>query len=179
MRSRSCHGPPNRAATCRADTFEVVQTPSSPAVFRGGVFSNFAASTFRAAGFDGSVREYASVEHYFQACKATTAADHELVRRAASPRDAKRLGRQLRLRPDWESVKTQVMREALVAKFSPEPFRSRLLRTVGRTLIEESAHDLEWGARRTDQGWEGENALGRLLVEVREELEVARIVVEL
>lgn len=107
------------------------------------------------------------MEHRFQAVKTQSSADHDLVVSTATPKEAKHAGRQVPLRYDWEQIKEAVMREALRAKFTREPFRTRLLETGGRPIIEESRHDLHWGARRTPSGWRGENRLGELLVEVR------------
>jgi ribA/ribD-fused uncharacterized protein len=110
---------------------------------------------------------YPTVEHYFQASKAASFADHEYIRLQPTPREAKRAGRRIQLRADWEDVKVDVMRAGLLEKFSCEPWRSTLLRTDSRVIIEESRHDIEWGARRTSGGWHGANRLGLLLMEVR------------
>ena len=55
---------------------------------------------------------YTSVETAFQAAKTT---DMEFRRRMArySPADAKRAGRKVTLRSDWESVKEDIMYELL------------------------------------------------------------------
>jgi ribA/ribD-fused uncharacterized protein len=68
------------------------------------------------ATLDGIV--YPSVEHAFQAAKTYDAGIRAAIRAAATPGDAKRLGRQLRLRRDWETVKVGVMRELLADKFT-------------------------------------------------------------
>lgn len=138
--------------------------------FRGGQLGNFARSTIHLPNVSGEVRAYGTVEHYFQASKALDPAEHEHIRSLATPREAKRAGRRVRLRNDWELVKADVMRRALRAKFEGEPFRSALLATGERLIVEESDRDLEWGARRAANGWEGQNRLGQLLMEVRAEL---------
>jgi hypothetical protein len=116
------------------------------------------------------VLTYRTVEHYFQASKTLDPAEHDDIRMLATARQAKRAGRRVALRDDWELVKADVMRRALRAKFEGEPFRSALLVTGERLIVEESDRDLEWGARRAANGWEGQNRLGQLLVEVRAEL---------
>lgn len=144
---------------------------NEPVVFSGGAFSNFARCDLQlTCPFTGELRTYATVEHRFQASKANSQAEHERIARLPSPKDAKRAGRQTRIRVDWEAVKHELMTEALVAKFEQDPFRAKLLATGQRPIIEESRHDLEWGARRTPDGWEGENRLGAILSEVRERI---------
>ena len=68
------------------------------------------------------------------------------------------------LRPDWEEVKVQVMRELLYAKFSEEPLRG-MLKATGDQHLEEGNNwgDTFWGVCRG----RGENWLGKLLMEVR------------
>lgn len=144
-----------------------------PVVFRGGPLSNFAASPIEIADDSGRSRSYLTVEHFFQASKATRDDDHERIRRLDSPRAAKAAGRSVQLRADWEDVKADVMLAGLRAKFAAAPFRERLLASGTRRIIEESRHDTEWGARRTASGWEGQNALGVLLMRVREEMRAA------
>ena len=144
--------------------------------FRSGPFSNFAASPMElACPFTRSTRVYATVEHYFQACKATTLDAHAGIAEQPTPRDAKRAGRQVRLRADWEDVKVDVMLTALRAKFRIPKYRDRLLATGESLIVEESRHDLEWGARKADEGFIGKNLLGKALVAVRDELRASDV----
>lgn len=110
-------------------------------------------------------KEYTSVEHAFQAAKATTLEDHERVRTAPGPGYAKMEGRQITLRDDWEKVKYDVMLECLRAKFEIPSFKGRLLSTADRELREDSPTDFVWGWRNN-----GQNLLGKALMQVREEL---------
>lgn len=72
------------------------------------------------------------------------------------------------LRPDWESVKLDVMRQALRAKFTQHKALGTLLMvTAPNTLVEHTEHDAFWG----DGGHgKGQNWLGRLLMELRGEM---------
>lgn len=85
-----------------------------------------------------------------------------------SPRLAKRLGRIVELRPDWEAVKYAVMYQVCFAKFTQNPaLRSKLLQTGDARLVEGNT----WG----DRVWGvcngvGENHLGRILMQIRSEL---------
>lgn len=111
-----------------------------------------------------------TTEHYFQAQKFADTEHEEEVRLAKSPSIAARLGRARSkpLRPDWEQVKEDVMRDALRAKFTQHPkLKKLLLSTEDRTLIEHTRNDSYWG----DGGdGSGKNRLGFLLMELRSAL---------
>lgn len=83
---------------------------------------------------------------------------------------AARLGRdrKKKLRRDWESVKDNIMRDAVTAKFSQhEELRNMLLATGEAKLVEHTSNDRYWG----DGGdGSGKNMLGRILMEVREKM---------
>jgi N-glycosidase YbiA len=130
-----------------------------------GGFSNFSPHPFKLNG-----RIWPTSEHYFQAQKFIGTEHEELVRQAASPMIAARMGRSRErpLRTDWESVKDDVMREAIYAKFSQYPeLRSMLLETGEAILVEHTKNDCYWG-----DGGDGcgKNRLGVLLMELREKL---------
>jgi ribA/ribD-fused uncharacterized protein len=70
-------------------------------------------------------------------------------------------------RADWEAVKLEVMKEILRLKFSEPSLREALLATGDAPLIEANTwNDTFWGVCRG----RGQNHLGRLLEEVREEI---------
>jgi putative DNA methylase len=75
-------------------------------------------------------------------------------------------------RPDWDEVRVQVMRWCLRVKLAQNPRFGELLRKTGdRPIVEESARDAFWGALpRGEETLTGRNILGRLLMELREEL---------
>jgi ribA/ribD-fused uncharacterized protein len=130
-----------------------------------GEFSNFARFPIRLRG-----KTWPTSEHFFQAQKFAGTPREEEVRQAKSPGEAARLGRDRkhRLRSDWESAKDDVMREAVRAKFSQhDELRALLLSTGDEILVEHTENDSYWG----DGGdGSGKNMLGRILMEVREEL---------
>jgi ribA/ribD-fused uncharacterized protein len=130
-----------------------------------GCFSNFARSPIRLKG-----KNWPTAEHYFQAQKFAGTEYEQAVRQAQSPMIAARLGRSRKqpLRPDWESVKDAVMREAVLAKFTQhEELRAVLLGTGDALLVEHTANDSYWG----DGGdGSGKNRLGEILMSVRAEL---------
>jgi len=66
----------------------------------------------------------------------------------------------------WLAVRDNVMKEALIAKFSQDSgLKALLLSTRGKTLVEHTTNDNYWG----DNGdGTGVNRLGQLLMEVRD-----------
>lgn len=130
-----------------------------------GDFSNFARFPISIGG-----ATWPTTEHYFQAQKFKDPAVQNKIRRANTPMIAARLGRDrsLPLRRDWDSVKVEVMRTALRAKFTQHPeLRTLLLSTGTAKLVEHTSNDAYWG----DGGdGSGKNMLGRLLMKLRAEL---------
>ena len=132
--------------------------------FRGKYFflSNFYEAPVT---YDGIT--YRNNEAAFQAQKTL---DRRLRLRFADldPSEAKRLGRQVKLRPDWEDVKVDLMLQIVRAKFKQnEDLAERLLETGDKHLIEGN----NWG----DTFWgkvngHGENLLGQILMKVRKEI---------
>jgi ribA/ribD-fused uncharacterized protein len=132
-----------------------------------GEFSNFAKTHVYLKD-----KIWPTTEHYFQAQKfATTDPDYEeAIRRAPTAKQAAELGRsrQHPLRPDWESVKEDIMREALWAKFTQhDDLRDLLLGTGDAQIIEHTHKDRYWGDGGDGSGL---NRLGALLMEVRARL---------
>jgi ribA/ribD-fused uncharacterized protein len=130
-----------------------------------GCFSNFAPYPIELKG-----AVWPTSEHYFQAQKFVEAEHQETIRLEKSPMIAARMGRDRKkpIRPDWEAVKDDVMREAVQAKFRQhlEP-REVLLATGEANIVEHTDNDSYWG----DGGdGSGKNMLGRILMEVRAEL---------
>jgi ribA/ribD-fused uncharacterized protein len=131
-------------------------------------FSNFAPF-----GFEDNGAYWPTVEHYFQAQK-FSAPEHanyrEMIRQAKTSKIAKSHGRtrKIKIRPDWEEVKDDVMLYALRRKFEQHPgLRELLLSTGELILVEASPYDSYWGSGR--QG-NGRNRLGQLLMQVRTEI---------
>lgn len=98
----------------------------------------------------------------------TEADAREYVSRLKTPTEAKRLGRNIEVRPDWNGVKLTVMEWGLRQKFSyGTPLADMLTDTGEEELVEgNNWGDFFWG--RVDG--KGENHLGRILMRIREEL---------
>lgn len=130
-----------------------------------GCFSNFAPYPIELKG-----KSWKTSEHYFQAQKFAGTPREEEIRQAKSPMIAARMGRSRKhkMRTDWETVKDDIMRKAVFAKFRQhEDIRKTLLDTGDATLIEHTTNDRYWG----DGGdGSGKNMLGKILMEVREQL---------
>ena len=130
-----------------------------------GCFSNFSAHPFRLKN-----KMWKTSEHYFQAQKFAGTEHEEELRLVDSPMVAARMGRsrQRPLRQDWEIVKDDIMREALRAKFTQhKDLKKILLETGDAVLVEHTSNDSYWGDGGDGSGL---NMLGKLLVELREEL---------
>ncbi len=135
--------------------------------FRGQYFflSNFYPSPLSLGG-----TIFPTLEHAYQACK-TLSWDHsERIRMCPTPGQAKRLGRRLPLRPGWEAKKVDTMLDLLRRKFYDTPeLKALLLATGDIPLVEENDwNDTFWGVCNG----KGQNWLGKLLMQVREELVV-------
>jgi ribA/ribD-fused uncharacterized protein len=127
-----------------------------------GFLSNFHPSTIYVDG-----KSYPTVEHAIQAHKTTDEKSRDLIRRASSPGEAKKLGRAVQLRTDWEEVKVDLMRSFVRKKFENPFLRPLLLQTEDAELIEGNTwNDRFWGVCRGS----GQNWLGKILMEVRDEI---------
>src|SRR5688572_28262831 len=109
-----------------------------------------------------------SVEHRFQAAKTLAPHQRDAVLSARTPGSAKRLGRKVPLRPDWEDIKLEVMKDLVRSKFTEPELREKLLAT-GDAILQEGNrwNDTYWGVSL--QTGKGANHLGQILMAVREE----------
>lgn len=111
-------------------------------------------------------KTYDSVEHAYQAAKTEDEEDRNRIRNAPSPGEAKRLGRRVTIRPDWNEVKVDVMLALLRQKFSKSVYKGWLLSTGDAEPVEGNTWgDTFWGVCNGI----GENWLGRLIMQVRKE----------
>ena len=137
--------------------------------------SNFYPSPLKQDYWDGFTAEtllFPTVEHFFQAQKTTHLDEQQRVAQAATPGLARRIGRSVTLRRDWEAVKLNVMRSAIDAKFSlNDPLSDTLLATEDLYLVEGNT----WGDRFWGQvNGQGLNWLGVILMARRAELRYQR-----
>jgi len=127
---------------------------------------------------------YPTAEHFMMAEKARLFDDPAMLARilvAATPKDAKALGREVRGYDDarWVAHRFDAVVRGNVAKFSQSPALGAYLAGTGtRVLVEASPRDTVWGIglgasnpRVADPAaWRGLNLLGFALMVVRERL---------
>lgn len=112
---------------------------------------------------NGTARKFCCAESAYQAMKEPERVD-KFTR--MNGYDAKRAGKTLTLRDDWNDVRLDVMREIVRAKFTQNPWLLAKLRTVTVPITENNTwNDTFWGVCRGV----GENHLGKILMEVRDD----------
>ena len=113
---------------------------------------------------------YPNAEAAFQAQKCVDEAERQQFTTLRS-NEAKRLGRYVQLRPDWENVKLSIMEEIVRAKFTQNEALKALLLSTGEMVLEEGNTwgDTFWGVDAKTR--EGRNHLGRILMRIRKELQ--------
>lgn len=111
---------------------------------------------------------YNSAEAAYVAAKTTDTGLRKQIQNMAKPGDIKRFGRTIPLRPDWEEVKVPMMLDLLRQKFAAgSELGDKLLATRGRQIVEGNTWgDTFWGVCNGN----GANTLGRLLMQVRNEI---------
>lgn len=119
--------------------------------------------------FDGV--DYRSVEHAYQAAKSLDQNVRLQVRDAVSCKVAKRLGTVIEIRPNWDTLKLEVMEECLRQKFAAGSALHAQLKATKGLLVEGNYwHDNFWGVCVCEKcNGTGLNHLGNLLMQIRDE----------
>ena len=120
--------------------------------------------------YDGQL--WPSSEHAYMAAKTTCSMTRALINYAPTPAEAKKIGRNLVLRPGWDSMKYAVMHEILMDKFERNAIiRQKLIDTGDQQLVEGNWWgDKIWGVcLKTGQG---QNKLGEALMTVRTHMQL-------
>ena len=112
--------------------------------------------------------EYFSTEHAYQAAKTLDPVEREVIRASTKPGEAKKLGQKVTMREDWDQVKISIMKDLVSQKFTNHQDLKENLLATGDSYLEETNtwSDFFWGVCKG----KGENHLGKILMEVREEL---------
>lgn len=111
---------------------------------------------------------YPTSEHAYVSAKTLNENTKLNVAMLATPGEAKKYGRSIKLRPDWNDVKLAIMEEIVREKFIQNPpLLEKLLATEDIYLEEGNT----WG----DTFWgvcdgEGQNHLGKILMKIRTDL---------
>ena len=128
------------------------------------VFSNF--SSF---AIEWKNKLYMTSEHAYHSEKFEDINLKERIRNARSAHDALKLAQlnKDKYRADWDTIKLKVMKEILRAKVEQHLYvKKKLIESGSKELIEDSWRDSYWG---WGPNKDGENHLGKLWMEVREE----------
>jgi len=116
---------------------------------------------------------YPSSEHSYMSYKNDNKEDHLKLASLKTAREARDFGQIITLRPNWDDVRYNAMKTTLRDKFTRNvKLGQRLLATGDRQLVEGGNwHDLYFGICLCEnhQG-DGRNALGQILMEIRDEL---------
>lgn len=148
---------------------EVVTFSSTKGAFGG--LSNMA------AGFSINVNGVIirSTEALYQACRFPLFPEIQAeIIEQSSPMTAKMIARKHieKTRQDWEEVKFKIMEWCIMVKLVQNwtTFSNVLLETGNKSIVEYSQKDKVWAATKAEAGMlEGINALGRILMKVRNE----------
>lgn len=113
---------------------------------------------------NGKTYTFPNVECAFQAHKCLDKAEEFLN---LSGLQAKRYGKKVPLRSDWEEIKDNVMYECLKSKFTGNPELLEKLKAVDEPISETNNwHDYYWGVCNG----KGKNVLGILLERIKSEI---------
>lgn len=121
---------------------------------------------------------YPSVENFYVAMKIKEdqVIDHkfisvqdcqEMISKIKDPSTVKKLGKVLKVRKDWDSVKLKIMEWAVNEKFKDPELEKMLIDTGNEELVEGNWwNDTYWGVCNGV----GENNLGKILMRVRDKI---------
>ena len=118
---------------------------------------------------------FATSEALYQAAKFAARPDvQRRIAEAPTPKAAAAIGRTpgLGIDPAWNAQRVNVMRWALRMKREANrvAIDAVLAATGDRPIVEVSTRDAWWGARPVAERYEGRNVLGRLWMELRQQL---------
>jgi len=136
-------------------------------IFRGEYFflSNLFSCPVTVEFKDGIIT-FRNAEAAFQAHKCLTAEGKREFERMEGLK-AKKYGRKVELRPDWNSVRVLAMKRVIDAKFDQNKELARKLIAITEPIVETNTwNDRFWGVCNG----RGENMLGKLLTKKREKL---------
>jgi len=141
-----------------------------------GCFSNFSKHSILVDG-----KMYSTTEHYYQSKKFEDPKFQEIIRLLKTPREAKDIasndkpyienGTEIKMptiRADWESVKYEIMKDALRYKVDQHnDIKFELLSTGDEIIAEDTPYDYIWGIGADGSG---KNLLGKAWMDIREEI---------
>lgn len=127
--------------------------------------SNFYPVEIECAGL-----KFKCVESAFQAYKCANIEDRKLFVNLNGA-EAKKLGRKVPMRKDWEDIKVKVMYRLVMQKFNRNPELLNRLKDIKGIIVEDNTwNDTFWGMCNG----KGRNTLGVILTAVRNELSASK-----
>lgn len=159
--------------TSSVNARHVGSNPTSDTIFHSNMISVFNGSyrwlsNFHLCNiFDVYGQCWPSAENLYQALKCAHLDDRSRFV-GLTPGQAKRLGRDVELRKDWDDIKLAVMLDVVTSKFVQNADLAQLLVATGDKHIEEGNRwgDCFWGVCNGV----GENHLGKIIMQVRSKL---------
>lgn len=133
-------------------------------------------SNFYACEIEYQGKKYKTSEHAFQAAKTRIESERQWIATAATPGEAKRRGKQIHLRSDWDQIKDQIMLDIVRIKFRNLDMRQRMIAAINEGydgFCEDNWwHDNYWGDCNCEKckNIEGQNHLGKILMQVANEI---------
>lgn len=116
---------------------------------------------------------FASSEHAYMASKTDDSSIHQHILTLKTAKEARNYGQTFPLRPNWDNMKYGYMKKVLQDKFTRNVHLGDRLKATGDAKLIEGGtwHDTYWGiCTCSEHQGEGRNALGQILMEIREEL---------
>jgi len=117
---------------------------------------------------------YKTAEHAFQAMKSINPDERNYIRNCDTSGQAKRAGKKITLREDWDEIKVGIMNYIVLAKFTQNNYFKELLLLTGSDILIEGNkwHDNFWGNCSCPKckNIDGLNHLGKILMIVRSEI---------
>ena len=118
----------------------------------------------------GRIVYYKTTEHYFQSQKFIDPSIQHNIIDCNTPKEASTIGRDrnLPIREDWDTIRVQIMYDAVYEKFKQNPeICKKLIATGDAYIIEETTKENFWGC---GPDYNGQNTYGKILCEVRKQL---------
>ena len=127
---------------------------------------------------------YPSAEHYYQARKCEYANEPEKMQKvieAPTPLEAKQIADEIKETPEWRGSHDGIMEEVVAAKFAQNKELACKLMETGVLSLNEATHNEHFGIGVAinsraikDKSYKGKNKLGKILMNIRDELNAER-----
>lgn len=142
---------------------------SKPVLFYGHRESPYASfSNFFPCEFELDGKKWSCSEQALMFYKSEDKSYQKKILQTKDPHTVKALGRQAKLRPDWDEIKFDLMIRILNAKFSQNKSLGRLLVSTEDRMIHEDCPDPWWGGGPNHP--RGRDLLGKALRRVRDQI---------